>query len=155
MQMVESVIDSQRAGTSADMSQGSAMRPIKVDIAAAEVVADDFVSGAVADPGIVRFLGMRTSGARQGYKDNLTLRAALSKVGSSSIGAGADGGGANAGGRRGTTTLRWEDIEGVLFDPYDPTEILSNPPSTVSVASSRSAAGVEEQEVIMSFLESV
>lgn len=138
---------------------------------AAEVGADGFVSRAVADPVLVRFFGMRIttpatvtdfrpgehglhsgddgSGRRGG---SITLREALREF-AATYGGGAKGGLAKAK-KIGLSPcrVRWDDVEGLLFEPYDPTELLGNPPNTVSISSSREPAGaggarLQEEEV--------
>lgn len=111
----------------------------------ATVGADSFVSRAVADPAVVRFLGMRPStaggaasgtGSGSGSSSNsvsstsqLTLREALRELVCGASGSGEKS--AKPESRK--SRLRWEDIEAVLFRPYDPTEIFSNPPSTIPI----------------------
>ncbi|CAM9744831.1 unnamed protein product [Scytosiphon promiscuus] len=133
----------------------------------AEVSADVFVSRAVADPGIVRFLGMRVTtpatalghgehgecSSNGGESDGgMKLREALREFA-------ANRGGGRQGGRSKTEKIglssrrvRWDDIEGLLFDSYDPTELLGNPACTGSVSSSAGSAGTggvrhDEEEV--------
>lgn len=116
------------------------------------VSADDFVSRAQADSALVRFLGMRTPtsvatpGSDSGSESDLTLRKALRKLGGV-------GGFGRSGTKSAKSRLRWEDIEGLLFEPYDPTRMLGDPPSTVSIGGSSGQAGgvggeqQEEEEV--------
>lgn len=142
----------------------------------AEVSTDDFISRAVADPALVRFLGMRiltpatvtafrhgergkhsVIGGRGGGGVSITLREALRGL------AVTTGGGAGPKGVRSKAKtigvsagqVQWDDVEGLLFEPYDPTELLGNPPCTVSVSSRSVPAGAagaqhEEEEVCSS-----
>lgn len=130
----------------------------------ATVGADSFVSRAVADPAVVRFLGMRPStggGAASGSgsgggssstiasSSHLTLREALREL----VG-GASGGGARiARPESRKPWLRWEDVEELLFRPYDPTEIFSNPPSTVQIGfAPADPRGAKQQEEVRASL---
>lgn len=94
---------------------------------------------------------MRTTVSCGGAPADLTLREALHKLGRGGSERSQAGG---VGGRRrsgvageGAGAVRWEDVEGLLFDPYDPAKIMANPPSTVSVSSTTSADGAQEEEV--------
>lgn len=125
----------------------------------ATVSADSFVSRAVADPMIVQFLGMRpstaggddasgsgsssSSSSSAVNNSHLTLREALRE-----LIRGASGGGAKrARPESRELCLRWEDIEALLFKPYDPTEMFSNPPSTVPIGSAPvGPRGAQHQE---------
>eukprot|EP00903_Cladosiphon_okamuranus_P006300 g6178.t1 len=111
----------------------------------ATVGADSFVSRAVADPAVVYFLGMRPSaaggaasgtGSCSGNSSNtgsntsyLTLREALRELVGGASGSGAN----NTKPEPRKSRLRWQDIEVLLFRPYDPTEIFSNAPSTAPI----------------------
>lgn len=116
----------------------------------AEVSTDKFASAALSDPEVVRFLAMRTAVACRGEPGDLTLREALRQLrrgGSERAEAGGVGGGRSGIAGEEASTVRWEDVEGLLFDPYDPAEILVNPPLTVSISSTTSAEGAQEEEV--------
>ena len=110
----------------------------------AVVGADSFVSRAVADPAVVRFLAMRPSsaggpasggGSGRGSSSTAasgnyqTLREALREL----VGGASGSGASSARPESRKPGLRWEDIEALLFRPYDPAEIFSNPPSTVPI----------------------
>lgn len=128
---------------------------------AATVSADTFFSRAVADTAVVLFLGMRPSAAggagsgtgggswssRNTVNDShLTLREALREL----VGRAGGGGPQNARSESRNLWLRWEDIEALLFEPYDPTEVFSNPPSTVPIGFARGgprSAQQQEEEV--------
>lgn len=93
---------------------------------------------------------MRTIVTCGGEPADITLREALHQLGRGGSERSQAGG---VGGRRsgvageGAGAVRWEDIEGLLFDPYDPAKIMANSPSTVSVSSTTSAEGAQEEEV--------
>ncbi|CBJ33221.1 calmodulin-like myosin-light chain [Ectocarpus siliculosus] len=113
----------------------------------ATLSADDFVSRAMADPVIVQFLGMRITttpaAATSGSSGCLTLREALREL---VVGRGKR---SRSKARQQFDTpprLRWDDVEGLLFEPHDPTEVLGNPSSTVSVTDA-GGAGEEGEEV--------
>lgn len=124
----------------------------------ATVSADSFVSRAVADPGVVHFLGMRPSaagglasgsdtgsGSRSSTASNshLTLREALRELVDGASGTGAKGERPES--RK--LGLRWEDIDALLFRPYDSTEMFSTPSSTVPIGFARvDPRGAEQQE---------
>lgn len=124
--------------------QASSGHRFLMDIAVAEVKADKFVSGAEANHAIVPFLMMNTIGVCQDKVDKSTLRSALRELGSGSIRAGRQ--------KRAGGTVRWDEIEELLFDPYDPTDVLGNPPSTVSIVSSPRAEDERDEEVRLSDL---
>lgn len=122
----------------------------------AEINAKDFVAEVFVEPEVVRFLGMRTTGAcRHQPSSNedggLTLRMALHKLAT-----GVDPEATSrderdtrlpAERRRqgGWNFVRWEDVERLLFDPLDLTgDVLSSPPLTASIASSTSSTPEEE-----------
>lgn len=122
----------------------------KVLLPSATISADDFVSRAMADPAIVQFLGMRitatpataTSGREPGDSGRLTLREALRDL---VVGRGKR---SRSKARQQFDTpprLQWADVEGLLFEPYDPTEVLGNPSSTASVTGAGGAGGEEEE----------
>ena len=113
----------------------------------AEVNTDKFASAALSDPEVVRFLAMHTTSACRGEAGDLTLREALRGLGRGSKRAGAGGVGGRSEVAGETSTVRWGDVEGLLFDPYDPSEIMADPPSTVSVSLPTSAEGTQEEEV--------
>lgn len=130
---------------------------------AAAVSAGGFVSRAVADPSVVRFLRMRPpaaggdasgsgrgggSGSSTASSSHLTLRRALRElVDGASAGEAGGGGAKSARPETRRPWLRWEDIEALLFEPYDPTEMFSNPPSTVPIGSaSVGPRGAQQQE---------
>lgn len=117
----------------------------------ATLSADDFVSRAMADPTIVQFLGMRviatpataTRVRERGGSGCLTLREALREL---VVGRGKW---SRSKARQQFDTpprLLWDDVEGLLFEPHDPTEVLGNPSSTVSVTDA-GGAGEEGEEV--------
>lgn len=117
-----------------------------VDIESGALVsADAFVSAALADPSIVRFLDMRTARAdhRAQGSDRVTLRSALrdlAKDKATRPGPEEDGGGGGSsvlrqkvreGGM--TSGLLWGNIEQILFDPYNPATVYDSPPSTTTI----------------------
>lgn len=118
---------------------------------AAEVNTEKFASAALSDPEIAPFLAMRTAVVCRGDPGDLTLREALRQLGRGGSER-AEAGGVGGGGRSGVageeaSTVRWEDVEGLLFDPYDPGEIMANPPLAVSISSPTCAEGAQEEEV--------
>lgn len=120
----------------------------------ATVGADGFVSRAVADPAVVRFLGMRPntvavaaiaagSGSAPGSANcNLTLRDAFRELD------GMSGGGVTKGARSSARTSRlcWGDIDALLFEPYDPTAALGNPPSSVPIGATSAVSGGKQKQ---------
>lgn len=108
----------------------------------AEVNPAVFAAAAGADPSVAQFLDMPTTSNAGGTVDGdevTTLRIALRELGRSGAHAGRGWAGVGA-----ETRIRWEDVEEVLFERYDPANIFGKPPSTVSVASS---VGDAEEEV--------
>lgn len=107
----------------------------------AEVNGTVFASAAMSDSSVVQFFGMPvvgnagTNSKVAGGSRFATLRAALRELeqGGTSA-AGNEGNGLGPGWCRGAS-LRWEHIEELLFESYDPSKIFGKPPSTVSVAS--------------------
>lgn len=119
--------------------------------ASATLGADDFISRAMADPAIVQFLGMRitatpgtaTSVRERGGSECLTLRETLREL---VVGRGKR---SRSKARQQFDTpprLRWADVDGLLFEPHDPTEVFGNPSSTVSVTGDE-GAGEQGEEV--------
>ena len=121
------------------------------------VSTDGFVSRAVADPAVVQFLGMRpntaavaavaTVGSGSGNASrnadcNLTLRDALREL----VGKTGRGGMNSARPSSRRSRLCWGDIEALLFEPYDPTEVWGNPPSSVSIGAASTCSGGKQQE---------
>lgn len=145
----------------------------------ATVSAQAFVSAALAEPSVVRFLEMRSTFSGSGpcvnttsasldkkhEKSNVTLRAALrelvgrrkdgstpgSTVGAPHRGVAMGTGGweaeAKAAGRNSGSVL-WEDVEGMLFEAYNPTELFGNAPSTVSITSAPSTGTDAAEEKV-------
>lgn len=125
----------------------------------AEINAKDFVAEVFVEPEVVRFLGMRTTGACRHLPSSnedggLTLRMALHKL---AVGVDAEATPRDERDTRlsaerrqgGWNFVRWEDVESLLFDPLDPArEVLGSPPLTASIASPTSLpAGTVEEEV--------
>lgn len=123
-------------------------RQAPANIDATGVNTEEFVAGAVVDPAVARFLGMRTATHPQGESDNLTLKEALYGLGKCRAKTEAEAPGARADAVARATTVQWDDIEGLLLEAHDPTTMQSRPPSTCSVASSVCTEGAQENEVI-------
>lgn len=49
------------------------------------------------------------------------------------------------GGDAGLIQVQWKDIEGCIFESYDPSKLFEEAPSTLSIASSSSTGGVERE----------
>lgn len=107
-----------------------------------EVGAAVFASAAMSDSSLVQFLGMPTVRSARirskvvGDSKLATLRAALRELeqsGRSASGHEQNGLGAE---RCRRESVRWENIEELLFESYDPSKIFGKPSSTLSVASS-------------------
>ena len=114
------------------------------------VSTDGFISTALSDPDLVVFLAMRTAVTCRGDADNPTLKEALRGLGQEDEIAGARGiGGRGQSGVAGeaASIVRWEDVEGLLFESYGPAGIMTNTPSTVSVGWPSSAESGQEEEV--------
>ena len=115
---------------------------------AVELNAKDFVSEALKEPAVVRFLGMCIAGPwrRQVTSSedlNRTLRAAIHDLATGSP-AGTNTGTTVTRNRAGMAlaaarkqqgewnTVRWEDVEGLLFEPFGPAVVMSGLPLTTS-----------------------
>lgn len=145
----------------------------------ATVSAHAFVSAALAEPSVVRFLEMRSTFSGSGRcintasasldkkheKSNVTLRAALRELVGRRMGEGTTGSTVGAPHRgvamgtggwgaevraagRNSGSILWEDVEGVLFEAYNPTEMFGNAPSTVSITSAPSTGADAAEEKV-------